>query len=252
MPFPLAAFKRLALPSHPIMSSRTSASWAMLVASRARRGHSKESRSRIYGIGDCCRRTSPLAPHRRVDKESSMRRKFVSCGTSLLMLLVLPGSGASTAVPATSPGPLTRPCRLPDIIQAAQCGALSVLENPDRADARRLSIHFAVIPAASAKALSDPIVVLMGGPGEKAIESASIYVGKLKSLLTDRDLLLVDQRGTGQSAPLGCHLFSAADPAASVRDFFPLAAVSGCVRELKKTADLARYTFPYFASDLEQ
>jgi pimeloyl-ACP methyl ester carboxylesterase len=127
-----------------------------------------------------------------------------------------------------------------------------VLENPERADARRLSIHFAVIPAASGKALPDPIVVLMGGPGEKAIESASMYVGKLKSLLSDRDLLLVDQRGTGQSAPLECHLFSPADPAASVRDFFPPAAVSGCVRELKKTADLARYTFPYFASDLEQ
>ena len=181
-----------------------------------------------------------------------MRRKFVSCGASLLMVLALHGLEASAAVPATSFGLPTKSCRLPSITQPARCGALSVLENPERADGRRLTIHFAVIPAASADALPDPIVVLMGGPGEKAIESASLYVGKLRSLLTDRDLLLVDQRGTGQSAPLECHLFSPANPAASVRDFFPPAAVSRCADELEKTADLTRYTYPYFANDLEQ
>jgi pimeloyl-ACP methyl ester carboxylesterase len=129
---------------------------------------------------------------------------------------------------------------------------LSVLENPARADGRRLAIHFVVIPASSGKALPDPIAVLMGGPGEGAIESASLYVGELGSLLSDRDLLLVDQRGAGQSAALECHLYSPADPGASVRDYFPPKAVSGCVRKLEKIADLTRYTFRYFASDLEQ
>jgi len=92
----------------------------------------------------------------------------------------------------------------------------------------------------------------MGGPGEKAIESASVYFGKLAPLLSDRDLLLVDQRGTGQSAPLDCHLFSPTDPAASLRDLFPPAAVARCVRELATTADVTRYLFSYFARDLEQ
>jgi len=179
-------------------------------------------------------------------------RKFASRSASLLTLLALLGLEDSAAVPATFLGLPTRACALPGVTQPARCGALSVLENPERADSRRLSIHFAVIPAASGKALTDPIVVLMGGPGEKAIESASMYVGKLSSLLSDRDLLLVDQRGTGQSAPLECHLFSPADPAATLRDSFPPAAVSRCVRQLEKTADLTRYTFPYFANDLEQ
>jgi pimeloyl-ACP methyl ester carboxylesterase len=181
-----------------------------------------------------------------------VKRKFASRSASLLTLLALLGLEDSAAVPATSLGLPTRACALPGVTQPARCGALSVLENPERADSRRLSIHFAVIPAASGKALTDPIVVLMGGPGEKAIESASMYVGKLGSLLSDRDLLLVDQRGTGQSAPLECHLFSPADPAATLRDSFPPAAVSRCVRQLEKTADLTRYTFPYFANDLEQ
>jgi pimeloyl-ACP methyl ester carboxylesterase len=168
------------------------------------------------------------------------------------MLLTKLGLEASGAVAAPSLGLPTSPCSLADVNQPARCGALTVPENPERADSRRLAIHFAVIPASSGKALPDPIVVLMGGPGEEAIASASTYVGKLSGLLQDRDLLLVDQRGTGQSAPLDCHLFSTADPAASVRDFFPPAAVSTCVRELEKTADLTRYTFTYFAGDLEQ
>ena len=185
-----------------------------------------------------------------------MRPQFASCSASLTMLFALVGLQAGAVArsmsPAASPAQLTSPCQLPGVAQPARCGALSVLENPKRADSRRLAIHFAVIPASSGKALPDPIVVLMGGPGEMAIESASLYVGQFASLLSDRDLLLVDQRGTGQSAPLECHLFSPADPAASVRDFFPPAAVSKCVSKLEKTADLTRYTFPYFASDLEQ
>jgi len=178
--------------------------------------------------------------------------KSVTCSTSVLASLALLVLEPGAAVSATSAGVTMSPCQLPGVSQAARCGGLTVLENPERPDSRRLAIRFAVIPASSGKALPDPIVLLMGGPGEKAIESASLYVEKLGSLLSDRDFLLVDQRGTGQSAPLQCHLFSPADPAAGVRDFFPPKAVSACVRELQKTADLTRYTFPYFASDLEQ
>jgi pimeloyl-ACP methyl ester carboxylesterase len=178
-----------------------------------------------------------------------MKRTFASCSAVWLMSLAL--SDASAAVPAASPELRMSQCQLSGVTGPARCGTLSVLENPERPDGRRLAVHFAVIEACSGKALPDPIVVLMGGPGEKAIESASIYVKQLAALLSDHDLLLVDQRGAGESAPLECHLFSPADPAASVRDAFPPAAVSRCARELEKTADLTRYTFPYFASDLE-
>jgi pimeloyl-ACP methyl ester carboxylesterase len=178
-----------------------------------------------------------------------MRGKYALCCALLLMSVVL---SASQLAAAATPELPTSPCRLFGVTRPARCGVLTVLENPQRPGGRRLGVHFAVIAATGGRALRDPIVVLMGGPGEKAIESASVYVEKLAPLLSDRDLLLVDQRGTGQSAPLECHLFSPADPAASVRDLFPPAAVTRCVRNLEKTADLARYLFPYFADDLEQ
>jgi len=126
---------------------------------------------------------------------------------------------------------------LPGIAEPARCGVLNVLENPNQPNGRRLSIHFAVIPANSGKALSDPIVPLMGGPGEDAISAAAYYYPKFAPLLKDRDLLLVDQRGAGQSAALQCDLFSPETAADDLRDVFPLAAVKECERRLQAAAD---------------
>jgi pimeloyl-ACP methyl ester carboxylesterase len=144
------------------------------------------------------------------------------------------------------------PCRFADLTRAARCGRLSVPENPDKPLGRRLAISVAVIPATHARALADPIVVLQGGPGEDTISSAAYYAERFAALLDDRDLLLVDQRGTGKSGALPCALYSAGDPALSLRDVFPVAAVKRCVQGLAARADLTQYTFDRFANDLEQ
>lgn len=143
-------------------------------------------------------------------------------------------------------------CRFADLTRAARCGTLSVPENPAKPHGRQLPISVAVIPATHSPALSDPIVVLQGGPGEDSIGSAEFYAQRFAPLLDDRDLLLVDQRGTGKSAALPCNLYSAGDPAASLRDIFPLDAAKRCVQRLEARADLTQYTFDRFAKDLEQ
>jgi pimeloyl-ACP methyl ester carboxylesterase len=144
------------------------------------------------------------------------------------------------------------PCTLPELKAAARCGSINVAENPQLPGSRQLAIHFALVTATQGPALPDPIVPLMGGPGEDAIGAAALYAEQFASLLTNRDLLLVDQRGTGQSAPLHCELFSADQPAASLRDVFPLAAVKRCERTLSKHADLTQYGYLRFSNDLEQ
>jgi pimeloyl-ACP methyl ester carboxylesterase len=128
---------------------------------------------------------------------------------------------------------------------------LDVSENPDRPQGRRLSIGVAVVPAASMQALPDPIVVLMGGPGEDAISAAALFAHRFSSLLQHRDLLLVDQRGTGRSGALRCELYSVEDPAPNLRDLFPSEAAARCARQLSKRADLTQYSYTHFASDLE-
>jgi pimeloyl-ACP methyl ester carboxylesterase len=141
-------------------------------------------------------------------------------------------------------------CSLPGVNRPARCGQLEVPENPNLPNGRQLAIGVALIPA-EAKARPDPIAVLMGGPGEDAIGAAEIYARQFTSLLKDRDLLLVDQRGTGRSGALPCALFLPDHPEASLRDLFPVAAVEKCARTLAAQADLTQYGFDRFATDLE-
>src|SRR5207249_2956103 len=131
-------------------------------------------------------------------------------------------------------------------------GVLDVPENPSKPNGRRLQIGVAVIPATGPTAQPDPIVPLMGGPGEEAIQEAAYFIEQFAPLRNDRDILLVDQRGTGRSGTLRCDLYSAEDPARSLRDVFPLAAVKRCEQQLSARADLTQYTYLHFASDLDQ
>ncbi len=143
------------------------------------------------------------------------------------------------------------PCQLPGVTGAARCGTLEVPENPDRPESRRIQIGVAVLPA-TGKAQADPVVPLMGGPGESTISEAAYFAEQFAPLRSDHDILLVDQRGTGRSSAIRCDLFSPEDPAASLRDLLPLTAVEKCVRQLAARADLTQYTYLQFSGDLER
>jgi len=164
----------------------------------------------------------------------------------------LPLEDAATPVLKASASIELSSCTLPGVTQVTRCGVLYLPENPRRPAGRRLPIHIAVIPATNGPALPDPIVPLMGGPGEDAIGAAAIYAEQFASLRANRDLLLVDQRGTGRSAALHCDLYSSKQAAASLRELFPLAAVERCERRLRAHADLTQYGYLRFSSDLEQ
>src|SRR5262249_14515868 len=99
---------------------------------------------------------------------------------------------------------------------------------------------------------SDPLVPLLGGPGEEAIGEAAYFADLFAPLRRDHDILLVDQRGTGRSGALHCDLYTPDDPAVSLRDLFPSAAVNPCEQQLSARADLTQYTYDRFADDLEQ
>jgi pimeloyl-ACP methyl ester carboxylesterase len=85
-----------------------------------------------------------------------------------------------------------------------QCGWLQRPENPNEPDGRQIDIRVARIPARGRVAEPDPLVFFAGGPGQAATESWPIVAGALRKATENRDVLLVDQRGTGQSNPLKC------------------------------------------------
>jgi pimeloyl-ACP methyl ester carboxylesterase len=98
----------------------------------------------------------------------------------------------------------TTECRIAGLRHGAQCGVLQRALDPERPEGPRFDLHFAVLPALARRKLPDPVFVLAGGPGQSAIELAPALLGLLQRLGNRRDIVFVDQRGTGRSAPLAC------------------------------------------------
>ncbi|MFM7272933.1 MAG: alpha/beta fold hydrolase, partial [Gammaproteobacteria bacterium] len=89
---------------------------------------------------------------------------------------------------------------------AARCGQLRVPENPEDPAGRQIDLAVAVVPSISTRAEPDPLFMIAGGPGQGARESFVPALGALGSIRNTRDVVLVDQRGTGDSRPLDCEM----------------------------------------------
>jgi pimeloyl-ACP methyl ester carboxylesterase len=140
-------------------------------------------------------------------------------------------------------------CRLPNLATAAQCGELEVPEDRAKPDGRRIRIFAAVLPANTVTPKDDPLLVIAGGPGQAASYLAP-FASRLAELRRTRDVVLVDQRGTGRSSPLTCQAFKPRDDEAFDTD--PLPRARQCVQELvAQGIDAAQYTTTAWIADLE-
>ena len=97
-----------------------------------------------------------------------------------------------------------QPCRLPGLRNEVQCGQVSRLLDPARPGGPTIDVHYVVVPAMARNKLPDPVFLLAGGPGQSAIALAPQVMGLFTRLNNRRDIVFVDQRGTGRSAPLVC------------------------------------------------
>ncbi len=98
----------------------------------------------------------------------------------------------------------TEPCRIKGVPREVRCGKVQMPENPDTPTGRVIDIHFAVVPALAKRAAPDPVFVFAGGPGQSAIDIAPQVLASQALLNARRDVVFVDQRGTGRSNRLSC------------------------------------------------
>jgi len=140
-------------------------------------------------------------------------------------------------------------CRLPKVAQAVQCGTLDVPENRQQPSGRHLSIFAAVLPANTLSPKPDPLVLLAGGPGQAA-STLGPFALQLALVRRQRDIVLIDQRGTGRSSPLACPAFAPDEHAEFDADPVPKAAL--CASQLTaQGVDLAQYTTSAWVADLD-
>src|SRR5688572_20734373 len=86
----------------------------------------------------------------------------------------------------------------------ASCGNLQVYENRAAGTGRRISLNIVALPSLAGEPASDPLFFLAGGPGQAAAQMAAQVREIFRPVLRHRDIILVDQRGTGKSNPLDC------------------------------------------------
>jgi len=87
-----------------------------------------------------------------------------------------------------------------------RCGWFEVAENRKVTDGKRIRLHIAVIPALRKQALPDPLFIISGGPGQAASDFYLSSAAAFERLRSDRDVVIIDQRGTGKSNLLQCEL----------------------------------------------
>ncbi len=129
-----------------------------------------------------------------------------------ILIALLPLIG----VPAAADSAATRslgamgfePCTLAatglPVTVSALCGALGVPEDRAQPQGRSLDLAVALVPSRSKQPQPDPVFMLAGGPGQSAREAFPSVAGAFRELLRERDVVLVDQRGTGGSNPIHC------------------------------------------------
>jgi pimeloyl-ACP methyl ester carboxylesterase len=142
-------------------------------------------------------------------------------------------------------------CRLPKVALSAQCGTLIVPEDRAKPSGRSIGIAVALLPANTLNPRPDPLFLIAGGPGQAASHLGPL-AARLVGVRKDRDIVLVDQRGTGRSSPLDCAAFAPDDALDAALELDPTPKAAQCARELAaKGVDVAQYTTAAFVEDLD-
>jgi pimeloyl-ACP methyl ester carboxylesterase len=156
-------------------------------------------------------------------------------------------------------GKLTfKPCELtkPGTGQraAAWCSPFKVPENRADPSGRKINLKLALVRSDAAVPDKDIVVFLVGGPGQAATREYVTAARGFELLKKHHDILLLDQRGTGDSNPLSCpkaskkdkKLFAQSADTAAIKQ-----AVADCLAEVDEHADPRFYTTTDAVADLE-
>src|SRR5262245_30761314 len=142
------------------------------------------------------------------------------------------------------------PCRVPGVNEEVRCGTYKVYEDRQTRRGRKLPLSIVVLPALNQVPAADPLFPLTGGPGQAA---TAVFAGWFADIRRERDIVLVDQRGTGGSNRLNCEFPDTGEIIhAFIAGNFPLERVKHCRAELEKKADLRFYTTSIAMDDLDE
>lgn len=151
--------------------------------------------------------------------------------------------------PVSEHSTLLTECDPSDGFYGARCAQIPVFEDRDRASGRMIELRVVVYPAFDNDPRPDPVFVLAGGPGQGAAQASLGVVSVLRRVREDRDIVFVDQRGTGESNGLDCD-FDTDDLNLLFDEDQGIENLKQCLSGFD--ADLQHYTTPVAMDDLDE
>ncbi len=140
----------------------------------------------------------------------------------------------------------------------AKCGSLQVPEDYSKPGGQQITIHFTILPATGPTKQPEPIFHFEGGPGGSAIQNVGqTFYAAYRLARQDHDLVLIDQRGTGESSSLQCTevtsnaLKDLSQPDAPDYSKVILDRYAACEKRLSATTNPADYTTIALADDTD-
>jgi pimeloyl-ACP methyl ester carboxylesterase len=164
-----------------------------------------------------------------------------------LIISALSACSATGTQPMPGPPGSVEACDIAGVAEPARCATIRVRESAS--SERHIDLRVIVLPAQTTAPLPDPILPLVGGPGQGAADLAAALAPRFAPYRDQRDIVLVDQRGTGRSNGLRCDAPLAASEL--MARLFDHARLPDCRRDLERAANLARYTTSAAAADYE-
>jgi pimeloyl-ACP methyl ester carboxylesterase len=163
----------------------------------------------------------------------------------MTVLALLAALVAATSTPVF----VEKPCTDERILKVARCGTVSVPEDRQRPERRTIALNVIVLPATTPAPHAPPLFDIDGGPGLPVTKNAEFYAQFGAAYRVRRDVVLVDQRGTGGSNPLLCPDLS--KPETAYQPLYPAELVRKCRKVLEVSADLTKYGTQEAVRDLD-
>ncbi len=138
-------------------------------------------------------------------------------------------------------------CHLPGAEEALRCVTLALPLDYRNGAGATIKLHVTIAPAFREAARRDPLFILAGGPGQAGTDVLSIVNHTFRRVRATRDLVIIDQRGTGLSDKLDCPPVADEESlSAAAQD----AAARACIAAVKRP--FSAYSTANAAHDIDQ
>ena len=171
-----------------------------------------------------------------------MKPSLIFCAS--LLALLTAGQAAAAPKPVALQG---RSCHLPGSEEALRCLQLALPLDYAQAGGPTLKLHVTVAPAFRESARPDPLFILAGGPGQAGTDVLVLLNNTFRRVRATRDIVFIDQRGTGLSGKLDCARQPNEESASEAAND---AAARACIASVKQP--FAAYSTANAARDIEQ